>query len=252
MNIIASIQARMGSTRLPGKVLKPILGKPVLQWHIERIKLSRLIDDVVVATTTSQKDDQIVDLCEEIGVKYYRGSEKDVLNRIASLVAQFNADIHVECFGDSPLTDPQMIDEYIGYLLKNKEIEFVSNSIQTTYPPGSEVLVYYGKVLLDANNRIKKNNPLREHVSLHIYKRDDLYNIVNITAPDLYRYPNLYIEIDTDKDFIVMESIISTLSKKYGIGFPLITVIDYLKEHPEIVQINQDVPRRWKEFRSNV
>lgn len=251
MNIIASIQARMGSTRLPGKVLKPILGKPMLQWHIERIRLSRLIDDVVVATTISSKDDEIVEFCESIGVKYYRGSENDVLQRVTDLVQNFKADIHVECFGDSPLTDPQIIDEFIGYLLKHSEVDFVSNSIETTYPPGAEVLAYRSKVLVDANSKTDASDPLREHVSLHIYNRTESYNVVNLSAPDIYHFPDLYFEVDTEQDFIVMNSIIISLSKLYGIGFPLITIIDFLKQHPEIVKLNQDIPRRWKEFRKD-
>ena len=223
----------------------------MLQWHIERIKLSRLIDNVVVATTTSPKDDEIVKFCELIGVKYYRGSENDVLQRVTDLVQSFNADIHVECFGDSPLTDPQIIDEFIGYLLKNPEVDFVSNSIETTYPPGAEVLAYRGEVLVDANSKTDTNDPLREHVSLHIYKRPERYNVINLSAPEIYHFPDLYIEVDTEKDFIVMNSIITSLYKQYGIGFPLISIIDYLKRHPEIVKLNQDVPRRWKEFRKD-
>lgn len=251
MRIIASIQARMGSTRLPGKVLKPINGKPMLQWHIERLKKSRLVDDVVVATTTNPKDDEIVEFCESVGINFFRGSEDDVLQRVTDLIKEYNIDIHVECFGDSPLTDPQIVDEYIGYLLKNQRVDFVSNSIKTTYPPGTEVLVYWGKVLIDANKRTGKSDPLREHVSIHIYNKSSIYNVVNLTAPEIYNYPELYVEVDTEADFEVMKSVITKLSDEYGAGFPLITIIDFLKKHPEIVQINQSVPRRWKEFRKN-
>ena len=85
MKIVASIQARLGSSRLPGKVLKEINGKPILYWHIDRIKKSRLIDDIIVATTNNPKDDKIVEFCEKYNFKYFRGSENDVLDRIIEL-----------------------------------------------------------------------------------------------------------------------------------------------------------------------
>ena len=125
MKIIATIQARMGSTRLPGKVLKDICGKPMLLWQVDRIKKSRLIDDVIIATTTSPKDDEIVQFGIKNNIKYYRGSEDDVLNRVASLICKFGIDLHIEFCGDSPLPDPQLIDEFIGYYLKNQDNRYI-------------------------------------------------------------------------------------------------------------------------------
>ena len=115
--IVASIQARMGSTRLPGKVLADICGKPMLLWQVERIRKSRLIDEVVVATTTSSKDDQIEQFCIKNKISFYRGSEEDVLKRISSLIKDFKINLHLEFCGDTPLSDPQIIDEFIGYYL---------------------------------------------------------------------------------------------------------------------------------------
>ena len=115
MKIVASIQARMGSSRLPGKVLKDICGKPMLLWHLERIKRSRLLDDVIIATTTSEKDDELISFCNQHSVSYFRGSENDVLKRVSALINHHEIDIHIELCGDSPLTDPQIIDEFVGF-----------------------------------------------------------------------------------------------------------------------------------------
>ena len=115
MDIVASIQARMGSTRLPGKVLKDISGKPMLLWHVERLRRSRLIDNVIVATSTAEADDEIELFCKNHSILCFRGSENNVLNRIANLIRKYNIITHVEFCGDSPLIDPQIVDEFIGY-----------------------------------------------------------------------------------------------------------------------------------------
>ena len=250
--IIASIQARLGSTRLPGKVLKLINGKPMLYWHINRLKKSRLIDDVIIATTTNPKDDKIVSFCESYGVSYYRGSEDDVLDRISSMIKKFNIDVHIELFGDSPLTDAHIVDEFIGYLLKNyDDVDFVSNSIETTYPPGQEVLVYKGQSLIEANNYISKKDPSREHVSIHIYKYPNKYKIVSLQAPNIYNYPEYYMEVDTVEDFYVVNTIFKhffNLGQEY---FTLSQILDYLNKNPELSEKNRFVKRRWKQFRND-
>jgi len=253
MKIIASIQARLSSTRLPGKVLKEICGKPMLQWQIDRIKKSRLVDEIIVATTTNQADDAISEFCYKNKILCYRGSENDVLERISGLIIEHEADIHVECFGDSPLIDPSIIDEFIGYLLKNFDgLDFVSNSIKTSYPPGSEVIVYKGSALVKANNQVSKDDPLREHVSMHIYSKPDFFAIKNLEAPSHLNYPNLFMEVDTAEDFLVMSFIIEKMKESDEKFFTTSQIINLLKENPHIASINNNVERRWKEFRDDV
>jgi len=250
MKIVASIQARLGSSRLPGKVLKDINGKPMLYWHVKRLQQSRLLDDIIVATTTSPNDEPIVEFCKKHNFSYFRGSEDDVLDRVASLIELNKIDIHVELFGDSPLTDAHIIDEYIGFLLKYyNEIDFVSNSIKTTYPPGQEVLVYKGEKLIEANKMVDKADPMREHVSIHIYKHPEHFNIMNLEAPPYYRYPNIFMEVDTPEDFIVVSNIFKHFFSAGKMYFTLAQILDYLKSQPEITKVNQKVERRWKEFR---
>lgn len=252
MKIVASIQARLGSSRLPGKVLKEIQGKPMLLRHIERLKKARLLDEIIVATTTSPKDDEIVKFCEKYKINYYRGSEDDVLDRIATMIEFHNIDVHVECFGDSPLTDPHIVDEVVGYYLKyQNKYDFVSNSLKTTYPPGQEVLVYKGKSLVIANQFVDKNDPLREHVSIHITQYPNKFRIHNLEAPSYYNYPEIYLEVDTSEDFEMISSIFNYFLDKKLEHFSLSQIIEFLSLNSELININNKVERRWKQFRKN-
>jgi spore coat polysaccharide biosynthesis protein SpsF len=252
MKIAASIQARLGSTRLPGKVLKSINGKPMLLHHIERLRRSRLVDDVIVATTTNKKDDAIVDFCNQYGVYYYRGSEDDVLDRIASMLEEKKVDIHVECFGDSPLTDPHIVDEVVGYYLKNNDsFDFVSNSLSTSYPPGQEVIVYDAQCLIEANQRILKSEPLREHVSIHLTQYPELYRLKNLEAPSYYNYPDIFLEVDTEEDFRMISEVFDHFFRKKLEHFSLAQILDFLLSNNDLININNKVERRWKEFRKD-
>jgi len=252
MKIAASIQARVGSTRLPGKVLKEINGKPMLLRQVERLRRSRLLDEIIVATTTNPDDDKIVELCINNNIAYYRGSENDVLDRVSSMIKDKKIDIHVECFGDSPLTDPHIIDEVIGYYYKNQgDIDFVSNSLKTTYPPGQEVLVYRGSCLVNANKLIAKDDPLREHVSINITQYPNDYRLKNLEAPSYYHYPNIYLEVDTAEDFEVISSIFAYFDNKGVEHFSLSEILEFLSQNNELMNINNQVDRRWKEFREN-
>ncbi|MDB3914831.1 glycosyltransferase family protein [Gammaproteobacteria bacterium] len=251
MKIIASIQARLSSTRLPGKVLKEICGKPMLAWQIERIQKSHLIDDVIVATTTNPADNKIAEFCKKNKISCFRGSEDDVLQRITDLIIKNKVDIHVECFGDSPLVDPFIIDDFIKYLLKNyDDLDFVSNSIKTTYPPGAEVIVYKGRALKKANRLVSSEDPLREHVSLHMYSKPTIFSVKNLEAPPHLNYPDLFIEVDTDEDFSVMSFIIEHINASKEGFFTTSQIIELLKDNPDISSLNTSVKRRWKEYRN--
>jgi len=250
MNITASIQARMGSTRLPGKVLKDICGKPMLLWQVERIQRSRLVDEVVVATTTCSKDDEIIEFCEKYEINYFRGSEDDVLNRIASLISKKKIDLHVEFYGDSPFPDPQLIDEFIGYYLKHHyKYDYVSNSMVTTYPPGQEVVLYRGDILIEIDELLSKDDLLREHVAYNITRFPHKYRLASLEAPEWYHQPEAYLEVDTAKDLQMMRQLAGYFVKRGQGHFTLSQILDLLKLKPEIMDINSQEERRWKELR---
>lgn len=250
MNIVASIQARMGSSRLPGKVLKEICGKPMLLWQIERLRKSRLLDDIIVATSIEKQDDIIEEFCRQHKVTCFRGSENDVLNRIASLIRHYNIDIHVECYGDSPLIDPQIVDEFVGYYLKNQNIiDYVSNSIKTTYPPGQEVVVYSGKILDDIEITLAISDPLREHVGYNITRFPNKYRIVSLEAPMHFFKPNIYLEVDTIEDFAFISEVIRYFYDNNIESPSLSQMLAFLNVFPDLAMQNSMVPRRWKNLR---
>lgn len=250
MKITATIQARMGSTRLPGKVLMAIAGKPMLQWQIERLKNCRLIDRIVVATSINPHDDEIVNFCVDNSVEFYRGSEDDVLSRLACLVEDLNVQLHVECYGDSPLVDPQIVDEFIGFYLKNSsKFDYVTNTLKTTYPPGMEVSIYSGEILRRVNAFVSFDDPLREHVGFNVTRFKQLFRLKNLEAPKHFRYPDVYLEVDTKSDLVLIEKIILDLSVGNKGYFGLAEILNYLHDRPHLAGVNKMVPRRWKLLR---
>lgn len=251
MNITATIQARMGSTRLPGKVLKKVKNKPLLLWQIERIRQSRLIDNIVVATSISKLDDEIEKFCLDNNIQYYRGSENDVLGRVSELLELKKVDIHIECYGDSPLIDPRIIDETIGFYFKyNHKADYFSSTLKTTYPPGLELSIYKASVLIDVNKRVSKDDPLREHVGFNITRFKDEFRLFSIEAPKRLNKPDLYLEVDTLEDFELIKHVINHFFEINKENFTAYDLIDFFESNPELSLLNNKIERRWKSFRT--
>ena len=250
MKVTATIQARMGSSRLPGKVLMDICGKPMLLWQVERIRRSRLVDEIIIATTFSKADDAIETFCKKNNIKLFRGSENDVLYRLASLISKENIDIHLECYGDSPFIDPQIIDECIGfYLKKNIPNGYFSSALETTYPPGMEVTIYRGKMLIEVNNLISKNDPLREHVGYNITRFKDKFPLFSLVAQDYLYNPDIYLEVDTKEDIEVLREVTKYFLKINKKHFSFIEIVNFLNENHDLIKKNKFVERRWKDLR---
>lgn len=249
MSIVATIQARLGSTRLPGKVLKEVCGKPLLQYQIERIRRSRLVDDIVIATTTSANDEPIVELGRKLGITVYRGPEEDVLKRIADLLRVHQVDVHVEFVGDSPLTDPQIADEIIGFYLKHRDrYDYVSNGMELSYPSGMEVNVYPAAALIEAERMVLPDDPLREHVDIHLSK-NSRYRSHCLKAPPYFHRPDIFLEVDTARDFEMLSLLISHFVECGKEHFSLSQILDFLETRPDLVELNQNEERRWWQFK---
>jgi spore coat polysaccharide biosynthesis protein SpsF len=247
-SVTATIQARLSSSRLPGKVLSPIAGVPMLALQIKRIKMCRLVDNIVIATTDQPADDDIEKLAIELNVGVFRGSEDDVLNRVASALQHFNVDIHLELLGDNPIFDPALAEFMIGYFLKHRnEFDYVSNQLKTTFPPGAEMSVYSAEVLIEAE-KLAAQDKLREHTGPHIYQNPDRHRIKNIEAPAHLRYPEMYLEVDTPEDLAVVTSVFEHFLPERP-WFSLADAIDFLNDRPELSTSNQGVERRWRSFR---
>jgi len=241
----------MGSTRLPGKIMMDLMGKPVLQRLFERAKRSRLLDEIVVATSVGPKDDIIEGFCESTGISCFRGDEEDVLSRILGALKNHGADVGVELFGDCPLIDPGIIDQHVSFFLDNLgKYDFVGNDLKSTYPAGTEVEVYSVAALQDAASRTD-DPEIREHGTLFIRQHPELYRLYNIEAPDELRYPEMEIELDTEEDLQVIEAIFKHFLDRGKPNFNTYDVVEFMLNNPQIQAINQKVERRWKQYRKD-
>ena len=203
---VAIIQARMGSTRLPGKVLMEIQGKTILEHIVERLNKSKLIDQIVIATSDKKDDVKIVDFAKNIGIDYFQGSEQDVLDRYLQAAKIFEADIIIRVTADNPLTDPYIIDTMLE--------EHIKKCSDYTFIKGLPVGICAEVFSMDS---LKKSNLLgkephhREHVNEFILENPGLFNINLLKAsPDMFR-PNLRLTVDTRDDFKTMEWIFKKL-----------------------------------------
>jgi spore coat polysaccharide biosynthesis protein SpsF len=245
----ATVQARTGSSRLPNKVLKPVLNKPLLQHQIERIQRATTINRVILATSDLAQDDPLEELAVKMGIGCFRGSETDVISRVCGALEAFNIDIHAEFQGDNSIPDPAVIDGVINYFFEHAdEYDYVTNALKTTYPPGLEVSVYPSGILFDANKRAAESEH-RDYVGFHINQYPELYRIKNLEAPDAIARPNLHLEVDTDEDFALVAHIYEHFAATPY--FTIEDVVAYTDANQHLLQANSSVERRWKQYRQD-
>jgi len=238
MNTVAIIQARISSTRLPGKVLKKIEGKTVLEHVINRTKAAKNISDVVVATTVKKEDIKIVQLCANLGISVFRGSENDVLDRYYQAARLFKAEHIVRITSDCPLIDPMVIDQVIELYFR-KKADYASNTMIETYPDGLDTEVFSFKTLKMAWENAKLSSE-REHVTPYIRKNPNILKLVNLKCNiDL---KNKRWTIDESKDFEFIKTIYKNLYHKNAL-FGMKAILNFLKKYPEIEEINKNIIR---------
>lgn len=241
MKTVIIDQARMTSTRLPGKVMKEVLGKPLLEYQIERLKRANEADELVIATTTNDTDQPIVELCKRLGVAYYRGSEEDVLSRYYEAATEFGADIVVRVTSDCPLIDPAVMDKVIKHYKDNRDnYDYVSNTLTRTYPRGMDTAVFSYKVLKEAYFNTKEKLE-REHVTPYIYCHPESYRLGNVLYHEdqsQHRWT-----VDQIEDFLLIDNIIKGLYPNKP-HFNITDVLNLLKENPKLVQLNVGVEQR--------
>lgn len=233
--IVCIIQARTDSTRLLGKVVKLILGRPMLALQIERIKRSSYINKIIVATTIKKEDDQIEFLAKEANVLCFRGSEIDVLDRYYQIAKEVGADIVVRITGDCPLSDPKVIDETIDYFLKNiRDIDYTSKP--TNYPEGLDVEVFSFSALERAWKEGLKPSE-REHVTPYIYTHPEIFR-VRTWKSGQEDFSKMHWSVDTPEDFIFVTKIFEKLYPQNSY-FSKNDVIGFLLENKELLDINR-------------
>ena len=241
MKVVIINQARMTSTRLPGKVLKQVLGKPLLEYQIERLKRVKLADQIVIATTTNYTDQPIVDLCDHLSIASYRGSEDDVLARYHGTAITYQADVVVRITSDCPIIDPQVIDQVIqSYLDANPKYDYVSNCSTRSYPRGMDTEIFTFQSLNEAFYQANAQSD-REHVTPFIYRKSNRYNLGQINYVENHSTHRW--TVDTLEDFELIKKIIENL---YPLKpeFSLEDCLELLSQNPAWMAINQHIEQK--------
>ncbi len=236
MNIDCIIQARLGSTRLPGKILKEIKGKPMVSYVLEQASKSKYINKVIIASTTNPYDKKLIEKVKELGYNVYIGSENDVLDRYYQTAKHFGTKVIVRVTSDCPLIDPEVIDKVIEAFQKN-ECDYCSNVQPPTYPDGLDVEIFSFKALEIAWNEAKLMSE-REHVTPFIWKNQDKFKIFNVINEK--DYSHLRITVDEMEDFELITKIIEKLDDR-----PILfnDILQLFEHEPELPRINSKYAR---------
>ena len=237
MHAVAIVQARMASTRLPGKVMADLLGRPVLERIVDRLRSAESIDEIVIATTTSTTDDIGVELANDLETRWYRGDTHDVLSRYVGAAVESSADVIVRITGDCPLVDPVVVDLVTTSLRQQKvAIDLACNTVDLTYPVGLSVQA----VFRDTLHRIDRMAFLsrdREHVLV----------FATHTEPTLFRRHSVLAESDDSDvrltvDYPADLEVVRTIYEALDLGdrvLPYQDVVQWLRAHPEVGRQNQ-------------
>lgn len=231
--IVALLQARMSSTRLPGKVLAPVLGRPMIARHLERLARTRKIDRLLVVTSTDPADDALAELCGEVGVGCFRGSLHDVLDRFHSALAGAGAQHCVRLTADCPLADPGLIDALVDFHLEGNW-EYSSNCERRTYPDGLDAEIVRVDVLERAWREARDRSD-REHVTLYVRRQPDVFRIgAMVNDEDLGA---LRWTVDDPDDLEFVRRVYAELYPSHP-AFGWRDVLALVRSHPEIAAIN--------------
>lgn len=231
--IVGILQARMSSSRLPGKVLKPILGRPMLDLHIERLCRAKRLDALVVATSSDVTDDPIAHLCNALGVPLYRGSLTDVLDRYHQAALAHHASHVVRLTGDCPLADPDVIDRLIALHLSGG-YDYSSNFLEPSYPNGLEAEIMTRDALEIAWREAKLPSE-REHVTMFIYKNEERFRLGGLKQNE--DQSAMRWTVDHPEDFEVVRHVYEAL---YPLNrdFSSADILGFLLRHPEVAALN--------------
>jgi spore coat polysaccharide biosynthesis protein SpsF len=236
------VQARMMSTRLPGKVLKPVCGKPLLEIELERARRARTANTLIVATTNEKADDPIVALCEKLEIPYFRGSEDDVLARYYGAAREHKIDVIARVTADCPVIDPAILDAAFRMFLEQPmKYDYVSNTQTRTYPRGMDVEVFSFRALEEAHREANQTSQ-REHVTPFIRTQPDRYRLGMLLNPNGDESAHRW-TVDVDKDFELLSLIIKEL---YPVkpDFCHQDIMDLIAKHPKWTLINKDVEQK--------
>ncbi len=226
--VVAVLRARIGSERLPGKVLTEIIGCPMLEVIVRRVRGSTKIDEFIAATTKRPEDDAVAECAEELGVKCFRGADEDCLDRVYSAAREQKADVVVQLTGDNPLVDGHFIDMVIGeYFMPGEEVDYVDTTTDGSFPYGLSVEVVSMRALEEAwNNECDRFN--REHVTQYILKRPEEFRLKHLASPE--DNSSLRWTVDTHEDLVYVRRLFEHFGE---VNVHWEDFLDISKKHPE-------------------
>lgn len=242
--VVAVIQARMNSTRLPGKVLMEIAGVPMLSHVVDRVQRADTVVEAVVATSEEREDDQLYEYCLRNGFSAYRGSNQDVLKRTLLTAETHQAEVIVRVTGDCPLIDPAVIDKTVSaFLERYPEVDFGSNrgsiGLHRTYPIGMDVEVMTTEALQRADREATERYQ-REHVTPYLYEEGGRFRTVSVNSGG--QYGEMRWSVDTSEDLVFVRQIFERLARHRDFGWG--DVLAILKAEPGLMAINATVRQK--------
>ncbi len=236
LKLAVIIQARMGSTRLPNKVMAEILGKPML-WHlISRIKQSKYNPEIIIATSISEEDKQILQLAKDLNIKSFAGSVDDVLDRFYQAALKFRSETFVRITADCPLIDPKVFDEVVKAFLVD-DVDFTSNTHPPTYPDGLDVEVFSFKTLEKTWKEAKLSSE-REHVTAYMWKNPNIFKLNNVYND--FDIHELRWTVDEKEDLLFVKEVYRNLYPKKK-NFLMADILNLLVKKPELSEINNNI-----------
>jgi len=238
VNVVAIIQTRMGSTRLPGKVLIDIFGATMLSRVVNRTREAKLLNQIVVATSDNQIDDAVEREADRLGVSSFRGSENDVLDRYYQAAQSFGAEVVVRITSDCPLIDPTIIDMVVSAFL-NDNFDYTSNALVRTYPRGLDVEAFSMSALTRAWQQASKPYE-RVHVTPYIYENPSIFKLLSIS--DSHNYSNYRWTVDTPEDLEFVRRIYERLGDK--ISFTWHDVLALCEKEPALTELNSHIEQK--------
>ncbi|HIG0359202.1 TPA: cytidylyltransferase domain-containing protein [Clostridium sporogenes] len=250
MKVICVVQARMGSERLPGKVIKPIMDKPMILYTLNRLNKSKYIDEIILATSIGNKEQPLVDVVEKDGFKIFRGEENNVLKRYKDTVDKFDGDIIIRITGDCPLIDPIIVDNVITYFKMNN-FDYVRLDVPNSFIRGFDVEIFSKESLYNVYEKVSslkdkydekgfaKKNYL-EHVTLYMYNHREEFKVGYIKGEDFHN-KEYRLCVDTKEDFALVNNIYGHFKNQYVTAKE---VVEYLDKNPSLANININVQQR--------
>lgn len=237
--VLCIIQARMGSERLPGKVMKEIGGKPIIEHVLSRVSGSNTVDQVVLATSDKPSEKIMVDYMKGAGWQVFCGDENNVLKRYVDCEAEYGGDIIIRVTGDCPFIDADIIDHVVTYFQINN-FDYVRLDVPDTFIRGFDVEVFSREAMLrvyDITKSIAGDSPYKEHVTLYMYRHPDEFKIGYIKGSDLYR-KDYRLCVDTKEDFELVKKVYEHFNDEWVSAKDIVL---YLDANPDIASINRDI-----------